>query len=113
MASIFTNASTARTNTRNNSVIHGEVRAIEAAVLANIDAGVLYANATGTTMTNSNAYYNAYRPLSRSNKIRPGKLCKVFTDKGYGVKIKQNPVQQILLPGIRGNYQPKYFYEHS
>ena len=31
MASIFTNASTARTNTRNNSIIHGEVRAIESA----------------------------------------------------------------------------------
>lgn len=95
MASIFTNASTARTNTRNNSVIHGEVRAIEAAVLANIDAGVLYANVTtGTTMTNSNAYYNAYFSLSTD----PTKLdqvnyvSKYFTDKGYGVKIKQNPV---------------------
>ena len=56
MASIFTNASTARTNTRNNSIIHGEVRAIESAVLANIDAGVLYANvSSNTTMTSSNA----------------------------------------------------------
>ena len=70
MASIFTNASTARTNTRNNSIIHGEVRAIES-VLANIDAGVLYANvSSNTTMTSSNAYYNAYFAISRCNQTR-------------------------------------------
>ena len=61
MASIFSNAATARKDTRNNSVIHAEVRSIETAVLGNVDAGVLYANiSTGTTMTDSNAYYKAY-----------------------------------------------------
>ena len=94
MARIFTNASTARTNTRNNSVIHGEVRAIESAVLANIDAGVLYANvSSNTTMTASNAYYNAYFSISTdATKLdQVNYVSKYFTDKGYGVKIKQNP----------------------
>ena len=42
MASIFSNAATARKDTRNNSVIHAEVRSIDTAVLGNIDAGVEY-----------------------------------------------------------------------
>lgn len=44
MASIFTNAKDARIDTRNNITIHGEVRSIETAILANVSAGVLYAN---------------------------------------------------------------------
>ena len=61
MAGVFINASTARSDTRNASVIHAEVCAIESAVLANVDAGVLNATVTGgTTMTDSNEYYNAY-----------------------------------------------------
>ena len=44
MANIFTNATVARSDSRNNTVIHGEIRTIESAVLSNIDAGLLYAN---------------------------------------------------------------------
>ena len=61
MASIFTNAKEARKDTRNNVVIHGEVRSLESAILANVSAGVLYANvSSGTTMTDSNAFYKAF-----------------------------------------------------
>lgn len=93
MASIFTNASTARKDTRNNVVIHGEVRNIESAVLANIDAGVLYANvSSGTTMTDSNAYYNAYFNVStdptRADQVNY--VAQYFKDLGYNVKITQN-----------------------
>jgi len=93
MASIFSNAATARTNTRNNSVIHSEVRSIETAVLGNIDAGVLYANvSTGTTMTNSNAYYKAYYGVTAdlTKKDQVNYVAKYFKDLGYGVKVAQN-----------------------
>ena len=44
MANIFTNATQARKDTRNNVTVHGEVTSLESKVLANIDSGVLYAN---------------------------------------------------------------------
>ena len=93
MAGVFINASTARTDTRNSSVIHAEVCAIESAVLANVDAGVLYANVTsGTTMTDSNAYYKAYFNVTNDSS-RVDQISTVetyFTNLGYGVKILEN-----------------------
>jgi hypothetical protein len=93
MANIFVNATQARLNTRNNSVIHAEVRSIENAVLSNIDAGVLYANvSSGTTMTDSNAYYFVYNGVTND----PTKLDQInyvknyFVNLGYGVSIATN-----------------------
>ena len=58
---IFVNATQARADSRNNVVVHGEIRSIESEVFSNIDAGVLYANVvSSTTMTNSNVYYNVW-----------------------------------------------------
>ena len=55
---IFVNATQARADSRNNVVVHGEIRSIESEVFSNIDSGVLYANVvSSTTMTNSNVYY--------------------------------------------------------
>ena len=93
MATIFSNAATARKDTRNNSVIHSEVRSIETAVLANVDSGVLYANvSTGTTMTNSNTYYKAYFNITTdaTKKDQVTYVSKYFKDLGYGVKVAQN-----------------------
>lgn len=93
MSSIFVNATTARRDSRNNSVIHAEIRSIEAAVLANIDAGVLYANVnSGTTMTNSNIYYNVYTGVtSDATKLDQLNYVKdYFTGLGYGVNILTN-----------------------
>jgi hypothetical protein len=93
MATIFTNATTARRDTRNNSVIHGEVRSIETAVLANIDAGVLYANvSSGTAMTDSNVYYKAYYGITDDRTLidQVDYVSKYFTDLGYGVKLTEN-----------------------
>ena len=95
MASIFSNAATARKDTRNNSVIHSEVRSIETAVLGNIDSGVLYANvSTGTTMTDSNTYYKAYYNVTTdaTKKDQVDYVAKYFKDLGYGVKVAQNLV---------------------
>lgn len=93
MASVFVNAGQARRDTRNNTIIHGEVTAIETAILANIDAGLLYANITsGTTMTDSNLYYYAYNGITtdptRLDQINTVKNC--FVDLEYGVNILTN-----------------------
>ena len=100
MANIFVNATQARLNTRNNSVIHAEVRSIENAVLSNIDAGVLYANvSSGTAMTNSNAYYFVYNGVTSD----PTKLDQInyvknyFVDLGYGVNITTNPTTNTTI----------------
>jgi len=93
MASIFVNATQARTDSRNNSVIHSEVRAIESAVIANIDTGILYANIiSSTTMTNSNVYYYVWNSVTTD----PTKLDQLnyvknyFENLGYGVNITTN-----------------------
>lgn len=93
MANIFVNATQARINSRNNSVIHAEVRGIENAVLSNVDAGVLYANvSSGTTMTTSNTYYFVYNGVTND----PTKLDQInfvknyFVNLGYGVSIVTN-----------------------
>jgi|TARA_R110001606_G_scaffold396590_1_gene571001 hypothetical protein len=93
MANIFVNATQARKNTRNNSVIHGEIRAVENVVLANVDAGVLYANiSANTTMTTSSTYYNVYNSITTD----PTKLDQInyvkeyFVDLGYAVSILTN-----------------------
>lgn len=94
MANIFVNATQARANSRNNSVIHAEIRSIESAILGNIDAGVLYANvSSGTDMTSSNVYYKVYYGLS-TDATKSDQLNYVeqyFKDKGYGVIIKEAP----------------------
>lgn len=93
MANIFVNATQARKDTRNNSVIHSEVRAVESAVLANVDAGVLYANVTsGTAMTDSNVYYKAYYGITDNRTVvdQIDYVTQYFTNLGYGVKIKEN-----------------------
>jgi hypothetical protein len=93
MANIFVNATQARKDSRNNSVIHSEVRAVESIVLANIDSGVLYANVVSSSvMTNSNVYYNVWNSITTD----PTKLDQMnyvkkhFEDLGYGVTVVTN-----------------------
>ena len=93
MANIFINATQARKDTRNNSVIHSEVRSIESVVLANVDAGVLYANITsGSAMTDSNIYYNAYYGVTSNPTIvdQINYVSQYFTNLGYGVQVREN-----------------------
>lgn len=100
MANIFVNATQARLNTRNNSVIHAEVRSIENAVLSNIDAGVLSANInSGTAMTDSNTYYFVYNGVtSDSTKLDQINYVKsYFVNLGYGVSITTNPSTNVTI----------------
>lgn len=98
--SVFINATQAREDTRNNIVIHNEVRAIESAVLANVAAGVLYANVTSnTTMTDSNVYYNVYfnvtTDASKLDQINTVK--NHFVDLDYGVSITEAPANSSTI----------------
>ena len=93
MANIFVNATQARKDSRNNSVIHAEVTTIESTVIANIDAGVLYANVISSSdMTNSSVYYNVWNGITTD----PTKLDQMnyvkkhFEDLGYGVSVTTN-----------------------
>ena len=93
MANIFVNATQARADSRNNVVIHGEIKTIESEVFSNIDSGILYANiVSSSTMTNSNVYYNVWNSVSTD----PTKLDqlnyvkKYFEDRGYGVSVVTN-----------------------
>jgi hypothetical protein len=94
MSTVFVNATQARSDTRNQGTIHTEIRLIESNVLANISAGVLYANVTGnTTMTSSNVYYNVYNGITTDTAILDQINCTktYFVDLGYSVSILTNP----------------------
>jgi len=93
MAGIFINAKTARSSTRNNTVIHNEVTAIENAVYANVDAGILHANVNNSTMTNSNVYYYVWNSITTdTTKLdQLNYVKKYFTDLGYSISLVTNP----------------------
>lgn len=89
----FMTASQAREKARNSTVVHSEICAIESAILTNIDLGLLTVTVeSGTTMTDSTDYYNAYFNITED----PSKVDQItftqrhFTTLGYGVKIKEN-----------------------
>ena len=103
MAGVFINAATARSDTLNAVVIHNEVTAIESAVLAGVAAGVLSANVTsGTAMTDSVDYYNAFffvtEDPSRRTQIKT--VENYFLDLGYGVQILTNQAQDRITWNI-------------
>ena len=93
MPGIFITATTARSNARNNTVIHNEVTAIENAVFVSVDAGELYANVNNTTMTNSNVYYNVYNGITTdpTKTDQMNYVKKYFTDLGYSVSLTADP----------------------
>jgi hypothetical protein len=97
MASVFVNAATARKDSRNNSIIHSEVRSLESSVYASIDLGDLSTVVdTGTTMTGSTDYYNAYYSITNNETIldQINYVRKYFVDLGYNVQITENPVTE-------------------
>ena len=97
---VFVTASTARSNARNASVIHGEVRDIETEIFANIDLGLLYANVTSnTTMTDSNVYYYAYYGIQNNATVvdQIVSVKEYFQSLGYGVNILTNPETNVNI----------------
>jgi len=92
MPGIFINAATARADTRNNVVIHGEITTIEEAVLVNVAAGILYANVANVsvmTYISSNVYYNVWNGITTDTaKLDQLNYVKdYFTNLGYGINI--------------------------
>ena len=99
MPGIFISAATARSNTRNNTAIHNEITAIENAVFANVDAGILYANVNNSAMTNSNSYYYVWNSIT-SDPTKLDQLNYVknyFTNLGYGVSLITDPSDPTTL----------------
>ena len=94
MATVFINATQARRDSRNASVIHAEVRSIESAVLEQVSAGQLKISiASGTTMTTEANYYNAYYNVTNdaAKTDQVNYVQRYFTDLGYGFTITENP----------------------
>ena len=97
MASVFVNANQARKDSRNASVIHGEVRSLETTVLVAIELGDLNVVINNsTTMTTSTDYYNAYYSITTNATLldQINYVKKYFTDLGYNVQITENPVTE-------------------
>ena len=95
MPGIFINATTARSNTRNNIVIHGEICTMEDTVLANVALGTLtaiVANVSTMTYTNSNVYYNVWNGVTTdASKLDQMNYVKdYFTNLGYGIDVVTN-----------------------
>lgn len=93
MANIFINAAKARENTRNNTVVHSEVRALENEVLVSIEAGELSVTVTsGTGMTDNTEYYKAYYSIidDRAMVDQIDYVSKYFRDLGYGIRLGVN-----------------------
>lgn len=100
MASVFKNATQARKDARNSSVIHAEVRSLETSVLSSVENGNLSVSvSSGTTMTTSTDYYNAYFSIA-ADDTKSDQLTYVtryFTDLGYGITLTENPSTQNTL----------------
>jgi hypothetical protein len=93
MADIFINATEARKQTRDSVIVLNEVRAIEANVLTQVDAGNLDVTvSTGTTITSGTTYYQAYNNITSNTTLTDqiSTVKKYFTDKGYSVNISTN-----------------------
>jgi len=95
MPGVFINAATARSDARNNVVIHGEVCTIEDTVLANVALGTLtaiVANVSTMTYTNSNVYYNVWNGVTTdAAKLDQMNYVKdYFTNLGYAVNVVTN-----------------------
>lgn len=96
MDNVFPNAHEARTGARNNSLIYGEIRAIETAVLAAIDTGALGVDVDETYMTGTgevgpgDEYCAVWRALvtDRSKFEQMMIVEKYFRDLGYTIRRK-------------------------
>lgn len=93
MVNIFVSAAQARKDSRNNSAVHEEVRLLEAAVLAKIDIGELSVTvSTGTPMTDSVDYYNAYYSVTEdaAKYDQVTYVERYFRNLGYTVLVSEN-----------------------
>jgi hypothetical protein len=100
MASVFVNATQARKDARDQSVIHAEVRGLESSVLSSVESGNLSVSVnSGTTMTTTTSYYNAYFSIAQDDtKIdQLNYVTRYFTDLGYGITLTENSTTQNTL----------------
>jgi hypothetical protein len=92
---IFPNAEQARSGSRNNVIIHQEIREIEEAILVAIDAGALMVSITTTRMTavgTGEVYFNVWMETQENRSLldQMTSILIYFKDLGYSVTRKTN-----------------------
>jgi hypothetical protein len=94
IASIMLTATQARSKAQNDLVIFNEVRAIELAILTASAAGSYDITLATTTMSTSVLYANVWKGVisDRAKEIQMSSIIKYFTDLGYNVERRSNPV---------------------
>lgn len=92
MSKVFTNATEARKNTRNNVLIHNEVRSIESKVLAAVDSGELTIEVTDTEITQGENYYRVWFGIDRDPTLQDqiDFVQEYFRNLGYNIQILEN-----------------------
>lgn len=92
MSKIFTNATEARRNTRNNVLIHNEVRSIENQVLAAVNNGDLDIEVTNTTITQDQSYYQVWFGIVTNPALRDqiDFVQEYFRNLGYSIQVLEN-----------------------
>lgn len=92
MSKIFTNATEARRNTRNNVLIHNEVRSIENQVLSAVDSGELVIEVTNTTITQDQSYYQAWFGITANPSLldQIEFVQEYFRNLGYSIQVLEN-----------------------
>ena len=89
----FYDAQDARHRSLNSVIIHTEVSDIETSIITEVQSGNLSVQvSSGTTMTTSNAYYNAYYGVSNdATKVAEVQTVEQhFYNLGYNIRVTVN-----------------------
>jgi len=94
MKNVMLTATEARSKAQNDLVIFNEVRNIELAILTASANGLYQIVIDDTTMTISAIYCNVWKGVTpdRAKEIQMASIIKYFTDLGYSIDRRTNPV---------------------
>ena len=96
----FHDAQDARYQSLNSVTIHTEVSALETAIITEVQSGNLSVQVNnGTTMTTSNAYYNAYYGVTNdATKVAEVQTVEQhFYNLGYNIRVSINTTTEDTL----------------
>lgn len=96
----FYDAQDARYQSLNSVTIHTEVSALETAIITEVQSGNLSVQVNnGTTMTTSNAYYNAYYGVTNdATKVAEVQTVEQhFYNLGYNIRVSINTTTEDTL----------------
>jgi len=96
----FYDAQDARYQSLNSVTIHSEVSDLETAIITEVQSGNLSVQvSSGTTMTTSNAYYNAYYGVTNdATKVAEVQTVEQhFYNLGYNIRVSINTTTENTL----------------